>query len=169
MGHTLSAFCSVEMTTSKFILTLTGLATLPIAALFMAMLHFFGSTPISWSSHEQPTVALSTMEAEYMVLAKTTCEVLWLCKLASELDLISDGLTSIYIDSQSAIHFATNPIFHAHSKHIDIGHHFVRKCIASNEVILTHCTSKDNLTNMLTKALPQPQFMLLRDQVISAA
>ena len=39
---------------------------------------FLGNAPVSWSSRKQPTVALSTMEAEYMALAKTTCEVLWL-------------------------------------------------------------------------------------------
>ncbi|KAF7371927.1 polyprotein [Mycena venus] len=127
---------------------------------------FFGSAPISWSSRKQPTVALSTMEAEYMALAKTTCEVLWLRELASELGLTPDGPTS---DNQSAICFAANPVFHARSKHIDIRHHFVRERVASNEVILTHCASEDNLADMLTKALPRPQFVLLRDQVIGAA
>jgi len=39
---------------------------------------YFGSAPISWSSQKQPTVALSTMEAKYMALAKTTCEAIWL-------------------------------------------------------------------------------------------
>jgi len=43
---------------------------------------YFGSAPISWSSRKQPTVALSTMEAEYMALSKATCKAIWLRKLS---------------------------------------------------------------------------------------
>lgn len=132
-------------------------------------LSLFGSDPISWSSHKQPTVVLSTMEAKYMALAKTTCEVLWLCELSTELGISVDGPTIIHIDNQSAIRFAENLIFHSCSKHIDIRHHFVCECLASNRVILNHCTSEKNLADMLIKALPCPQFTTLHDQVPGAA
>jgi hypothetical protein len=45
----------------------------------------FGSGAISWSSKKQPTVALSSMEAEYRGAAIATCEVVWLQKLLSDL------------------------------------------------------------------------------------
>ena len=97
---------------------------------------YFGSAPISQSSWKQLTVALSTMEAEYMALAKATCEAIWLRKLSSELGIPTNSPTTIFIDNQSAMHFAENPVFYARSKHIDIRHHFVRERLASNEVIL---------------------------------
>ena len=37
--------------------------------------------PISWQSRSQPTVALSTMEAEYMAAATATQEAFWLRRL----------------------------------------------------------------------------------------
>lgn len=43
---------------------------------------FFANGPISWSSRKQPTVALSTMEAEFMALAGATCEAIWLRELS---------------------------------------------------------------------------------------
>ena len=103
-----------------------------------------------------------------MALAKTTCEVLWLRELSVELGVSINEPTSIHIDNQSAMRFAENPIFHSRSKHIDIRHHFVRERLASNEVILTHCASEENMADMLTKALPRPQFIILRDRLLGA-
>ncbi len=45
----------------------------------------FGSGAISWSSKKQPTVALSSTEAEYTGAAIAICEVVWLQKLLSDL------------------------------------------------------------------------------------
>ena len=42
---------------------------------------------ISWQSRSQPTVALSTMEAEYMAAATATQEAFWLRFLLEELGL----------------------------------------------------------------------------------
>ena len=40
---------------------------------------------IAWRSHLQPTVALSTMEAEYMALTEATKELIWLRTFLAEL------------------------------------------------------------------------------------
>ena len=46
-----------------------------------------GTKTISWSSKKQPTVALSSTEAEYRSLANATCEVMWLKKLLGDLQI----------------------------------------------------------------------------------
>ena len=43
--------------------------------------------PISWRSRSQETVALSTMEAEYMAAATATQEAFWLRFLLEEMGL----------------------------------------------------------------------------------
>ena len=111
---------------------------------------------ISWSSKKQPTVALSSMEAEYMALTHATKEALWLRTLATDLGFNITGPMSIQTDNQSAIAFAHNDQFHPRSKHIDIRHHFVRERIISNEIQVTHCASEDNSADLLTKALARP-------------
>ena len=45
----------------------------------------FGSAAMSWSSKKQPTVALSSTEAEYRGAAMAACEIVWLRKLLSDL------------------------------------------------------------------------------------
>ena len=37
-----------------------------------------GNVAITWNTRKQPTVALSTMEAEYMAVAAVTHEAIWL-------------------------------------------------------------------------------------------
>ena len=86
-----------------------------------------GSGAISWSSKRQPTVALSSTEAEYMGQTQATKEAIWLRRLLKELHAQdSIAATTIFGDNQGAIALAKNPQFHPRSKHIAIQHHFVR-------------------------------------------
>ena len=42
----------------------------------------------------------------------------------------------VFCDSQSAIHLATNPVYHSKTKHIDVKYHFVRQAISEGGVDL---------------------------------
>ncbi len=111
---------------------------------------------VSWSSKKQPSVALSTMESEYIALAHATKEAIWLRQLLSDLGFPPSGATTLYTDNLSAISFAHDNQFHARSKHIDIRHHFVRDKIDSQEIAVPHCASEDNCADIFTKALARP-------------
>uniref|UniRef100_A0A803Q7R8 Uncharacterized protein n=1 Tax=Cannabis sativa TaxID=3483 RepID=A0A803Q7R8_CANSA len=86
----------------------------------------FGGNLISWSTKKQPVVARSSTESEFKSLANTVVEVRWLCSLFSELNVSLPVPPIIWVDNQEAASLAANPIFHAHSKHIEIDLHFVR-------------------------------------------
>ena len=81
---------------------------------------------ITWTSKKQWTVALSSMEAEYMAASLATWEAMWLCTLLKELGFELEGLTTLNTDNQSAIQFAKNSGFHT-SSHIDIQYHFMQE------------------------------------------
>jgi hypothetical protein len=112
---------------------------------------------MTWSSKKQATVALSTMEAEYIALSHAACENLWLRSLFTELDLPPSSSTPIFVDNRGAIDFTLNAGYHARSKHIDIRHHFIQDVVTSNEVSVHHCASADNLADIFTKPLGRPQ------------
>ncbi|RCU36491.1 hypothetical protein DVA76_18090, partial [Acinetobacter baumannii] len=59
---------------------------------------------ISWKSKKQPTVALSTCEAEYMALAATTQESLYLVNVLNGMDNQCEyAPVTIYEDNQGTI------------------------------------------------------------------
>ena len=81
---------------------------------------------VSWLSHKQVTVALSTAEAEYIALGSVVQEAMWLHQLLSDLRCDVKTPMEILEDNQGAIVMAKNPVVHKRSKHIDIRHHFIR-------------------------------------------
>eukprot|EP00253_Pinus_taeda_P001609 PITA_01609 len=62
-----------------------------------------GSASISWMSRKQKSVALSTVEAEYIASSMASCEAVWLTKLFSELFGHVLDTTVILSDNQSGI------------------------------------------------------------------
>ena len=113
--------------------------------------------PISWSSKKQPTIALSSMEAEYMAKSLAMCHAIWLCTLFTELGLPYSEPTNLKVNNQAAIDYSKNSGHHSRSKHINIQHHFVCEKIISNEITVQYCASEDNLADIFTKALPKPK------------
>ena len=69
------------------------------------------------------------------------------------------------MDSKSAISLYKNPIFHDRSKHIDIKFHYIRDCMDAGKVQIDHVGTKDQLADLLTKALGRVQFIELRQRL----
>ena len=113
--------------------------------------------PISWNSRKQRSVALSTMEAEYMALSEVTKEVIYLRKLMKHIkqDKRIGGPTTIYCDNQSAINLSKNNVQHSRSKHIDIRYHFTREAQQNGKIIVTYLETSRMKADMLTKSLPK--------------
>lgn len=120
-------------------------------------IHLLANGPITWTSKKQSTVALSSMEAKYMVASLASREAIWLRNLLMELGFEFDGSTDIHTDNQSAIAFAKNSGLHARGKHIGIHYHFAQERIISNKIAVPYCASEDNFADVLTKALPVPK------------
>ncbi|GAB4814241.1 hypothetical protein N2152v2_001287 [Parachlorella kessleri] len=111
-----------------------------------------GGGAISWSSRLQPTVAVSTTEAEYMAAAYAIKEALWLKTLLAELAL-EDSIT-IFADNQSAIKLLKNPVFSMRSKHIDVIYHFARERVIRKDITFKYVSTDKMVADALTKPLP---------------
>jgi len=113
----------------------------------------FGSGAVSWSSKKQPTVALLSTKAEYKGVVIVACEIVWLQKLLSDLGQSMDAPVVIYCDNISSILFVNNPVYHVRTKHIEVHYHFIRKKIIAKEIDLIDVSTKDQVTDIFTKAL----------------
>jgi hypothetical protein len=67
---------------------------------------------ITWGSHKQTIITLSSTEVEYITLSKATCEAKWLAALYDELGYQANGPIKIFGDNNGSIAMATNPQFH---------------------------------------------------------
>ena len=59
-------------------------------------------------------------ELEYMTMANTTYELVWLCFLLIELRVPCHMSMHLACDNQVAIHNANNLVFYNRTKHIDL-------------------------------------------------
>ncbi|KAJ9548963.1 hypothetical protein OSB04_021506 [Centaurea solstitialis] len=124
-----------------------------------------GSCAISWKAVLQPTVALSTTEAEYMAVTEGFKEAIWLKGLFSSLS--DDELTvdTVFCDNQSAIFLTKDQVLHERTKHIDMRYHFIREVIAKGDFKVRKISTHDNPADMMTKVLPTAKFDLFSDLV----
>eukprot|EP00253_Pinus_taeda_P023575 PITA_23575 len=96
-----------------------------------------GSVAVSWYSRKQRSVALSSIEAEYMATIQAACEAIWMRKIMVGLFGQQMNPTVIYCDNQSYIKLSENPVFHDRSKNIDIRYHHLRDCVL-RQIMLLH-------------------------------
>jgi hypothetical protein len=126
---------------------------------------YLGSNLLSWSSKKQPTVARSSTEAEYRSLAVTSAELIWLHYLMAELQLSCTAPPILYCDNVGATYLASNPMFHARTKHVEIDFHFVRDRIISRNLTVQFLSSADQLADIMTKPLSISRFLNIRSKL----
>ena len=107
---------------------------------------------VSWRSRKQPTVALSTCEAEYMALTEAVQEAKFLKQLCIDLKIVQvDYSVLLNGDNQGAINLAKNPMYHKRSKHIDVKYHFIRSEVRTGQVKLAYISTDQNIADIFTK------------------
>ncbi|GKC38516.1 putative ribonuclease H-like domain-containing protein, partial [Tanacetum coccineum] len=111
---------------------------------------FLGNMLISWQCKKQTMVATSTTEAEYVAAASCYEQVLWI-----QNQLLDYGYNFmnivINIDNNSTICIIENPVQHSKTKHIKIGHHFIRDCNAKKLIQMVKIHIDYNVADLLTK------------------
>ena len=126
---------------------------------------FLGDNLISWSAKKQQVVARSSTESEFRALANTAAEIKWLKSLLHELQVVQADVPIIWVDNQGAASLATNPIFHARCKHIEIDQHFVRDQLLAHELEVRYVPTVDQLADIFTKSLSTDRFLYLKDKL----
>jgi Reverse transcriptase (RNA-dependent DNA polymerase) len=107
---------------------------------------------VSWASKRQPTVALSTAEAEYMAACAATREAVWLRQLVVDLGM-PVTVVPIAGDNQACLNWVHNQVVSAKSKHIAVQHHFVRERVALRQVSFSWVPTAEQAADVFTKPL----------------
>jgi Reverse transcriptase (RNA-dependent DNA polymerase) len=126
---------------------------------------YFGPNLISWSSKKQPTVSRSSTEAEYRSMTVTASELTWISSLLQELQFPMTQAPTLWCDNLGATFLASNPVYHARTKHIELDYHFVREKIENKQLQVKFICSADQIGDFFTKALGRTRFQLLRTKL----
>lgn len=107
---------------------------------------------VSWKTKKQQTVALSTCEAEYVALAATIQEALYLTQLLKDMDHGFVRTAKVFEDNQGTICLAKNPVNRQRSKHVDIKYHFIRSNVLQGKIVLVYCPTDNMVADVFTKS-----------------
>ena len=123
---------------------------------------------ISWRSKRQPTVALSSAEAEFISASALVQEVIYLRKFLANLGYPQTAPTPIFADNETCIAWSEGSVGGSErAKHIDLRVHFVHEARAAGHLELCKLESKVNAADILTKASTPPDvFSDLRRRIM---
>jgi hypothetical protein len=108
---------------------------------------------ISWSARKQATVSRSSTEAEYKAIANATAKVMWIQILLREIGVQGPTQAKLWCDNLGAKYLSSNPVFHGHTKHIEVDYHFIRERVARKLLQIDFISSGDQITDGFTKQI----------------
>ena len=114
---------------------------------------FFGGNLISWKSKKQSVVSRSSAESEYRAMAQSVCEIMWIRQVLMEVSMETSLPTKLWCDNQVAMHIASNPVFHEHTKHIEIDCHFFHEKSQLRLISTGYVKTGEQLRDIFTKPL----------------
>uniref|UniRef100_A0A5B7BE62 Uncharacterized protein n=1 Tax=Davidia involucrata TaxID=16924 RepID=A0A5B7BE62_DAVIN len=124
-----------------------------------------GSNPINWGAKKQYSVARSTTEAEYKAMVVTASELALLKSLLCDLHIFLPKVPTLACVNISALALASNPVFHARTKHIKIDYHYVREQVTHRQLAIQYLSATDKVADIFTKSLSSPMFLFMRSKL----
>ena len=91
-------------------------------------------------------------------MALATAELYWLRMLFKELAIGMFHIPAIWCDNIGAIALASNPVFHARTKHVEVDYHFIREKVCNNDIKIQHVSTIDQIANVFTKGQTAQRF-----------
>ena len=122
---------------------------------------------MSWYTHKQPTVALSSAEAELMGAVDVVKEIKWMKQMLEEMNFQVRTPVIVNIDNQSAMKIAENDVDHSRTKHIDIKNHFIKNEINDKMIELKWVATENQIADIFTKGLGYPTYNKLKNVLVS--
>jgi hypothetical protein len=125
---------------------------------------FLGRSLVCWSSKKENSIALSIAEAEYVAAGSCCAQLLWMRQTLKDFGYSMNHIP-LLCDNVSAIKIAYNPCEHSRTKHIDIGHHFLRGHAIKGDIVISHVRTNDQLADIFTKPLDERRFRELMSEL----
>uniref|UniRef100_A0A1X7URZ1 Reverse transcriptase Ty1/copia-type domain-containing protein n=1 Tax=Amphimedon queenslandica TaxID=400682 RepID=A0A1X7URZ1_AMPQE len=118
-----------------------------------------GGAAVSWKSKRHDYVAQSTAEAEYMALASTAQEAVWMRELNADMKNKQNGPTAVFEDIMNELFSWQRTLnFMEELKK----YHCIRQQVTTKSVKIKYCHTEDKVADTLAKGLTSQKFERLR-------
>ena len=128
---------------------------------------FLAGAAIAYLSKKQPTIALSSTEAEIMAASLGALEAVYLRTLLSDIGVPIDLPTELYVDNSGAIDWAHDYVTSERTKHIERRHLKIRELVLDAILRIQYIASVDNIADIFTKPLDRKTFIPLRTKLLN--
>ncbi|RVW25069.1 Retrovirus-related Pol polyprotein from transposon RE1 [Vitis vinifera] len=126
---------------------------------------FVGGNLVTWKSKKQNVVARLSVEAEFRGMALGLCEALWLRLLLQDVGYLSRQPIRLFYDNKVVCDIAHNLVQHDRTKHVEVDRFFIKEKLDDKIVELPKIRSKDQLADILTKAVSSQVFSKFLDKL----
>jgi hypothetical protein len=129
----------------------------------------FGNAPFCLKSSKIKLVTLSSTESEYVALAFAVREGLFYIRLLGELGFYNENNPiTFFEDNQGVVNMMKmEQLNHNTTKHIAPKFHFVRDLFKKQIINIQKIHTKDNVADLLTKALPVTLFTRFSEDMLN--
>ena len=127
-----------------------------------------GKCLVSWISRTQQCVTLSTTEAEYVAMADSVKDALFVRDVLGFL-VPGRGNKCITVreDNEGAISLMNNPLSSGRSRHIDVRYHFLREKARDKDIRVMHVRTTNQRGDTMTMPLNRKLFIAHRKFLMS--
>jgi hypothetical protein len=87
--------------------------------------------------------------------------------LFKDIGISLPSIPLLWYDNVSAIALASNLVFHARTKHIEVDYHFVREKVVNRDIEVKFISSHDQIVDVFTKGLSSTQFLYLKSKLMA--
>ncbi|MBW0461202.1 hypothetical protein O181_000917 [Austropuccinia psidii MF-1] len=114
------------------------------------------SNLVLWKTRKQPSVSVSTAEAEYKVVCDLASELIWLKQWGQECGLFREmSSIPIHEDNQGCINTINGDcsVNNKRMKHVDIQLHFIKEAVQNGVFKIIYTPTSQMLADFLTKSV----------------
>jgi hypothetical protein len=119
---------------------------------------------VSWASKKQNSVALSTVEVEYITVGHCCAQLLWMRQTLRDYGYKLSKVP-LLCNNESAIRMADNPVEHSCTKQIDIRYHFLRYHQQKGDIEIAYVNTHNQLADIFIKPLDEKTYSKLRNEL----
>lgn len=119
---------------------------------------------VSWGCRKQTCVSLSSTEAEYVALAETCQEGVWIIRLLNDIKHKNQLPVTIFEDNQSCLKMIQKKKYSHRTKHIDTRYYYVNDLYENGTMFFKYCPTEDMLADLMTKPLKEVKLKIMMER-----